>query len=69
MDERAAAAQRLDQAYPGEGSWINAGDRGDWERGPLHLVDADGNHYLNPDVPWTPHDHNGVPCEYAPVDP
>ena len=66
MDERVTAMQRLDRAYPGEGSWINAGDRDDFESKPLHLVDADGRHYLNPDAPLVPHDHNGVPCKYVP---
>jgi len=66
MDERAAAMQRLERAYPGESSWINAGDRNDWESAPLHLVDAAGQHYLNPDAPLIPHDHDGVPCKYVP---
>jgi hypothetical protein len=61
MVERAEAMRRLHETYP-EGSWINAGDRDDWDTGPLHLVDAAGRPYLNPAVPWTPHDHNGVPC-------
>jgi hypothetical protein len=62
MASEADAMMRLQERFPGEGSWITGAGGGK----PLHLVDADGRHYLNPDAPLIPHDHNGVPCKYVP---
>jgi hypothetical protein len=57
----AAAMQDLDDRFGGEGSWVTDGSVR-----PLHLVDAGGRHFLNPDGPLIPHDHNGVPCKDVP---
>ena len=60
QESSVAALLRLQDRYPGESSWVTR------DQGPLHLVDADGRHYLNPDAPLIPHDHNGVSCKYVP---
>jgi hypothetical protein len=61
LESMLAADRRLQVMFP-EGSWIT--DDGGFT--PLHLADAAGRPYLNPDVPRIPHGHNGVPCPDVP---